>query len=205
MEPATEVSDNPPSYHGNISMTDSPDTLSVCSDAFSDDLEITVSSPGTFGDDNDDEGLANKAGLSKKLKKQWGGDISFEGMLMSAAAVAKKFTAERQKGMNKLKRSQSAGSPGSVTSTQGKEKDFGGENNADQHQENAGSLSRASSVADAGQHTEGVDIRETVQEEEDALLRRKISFEQSPCHSDDSESRQSGNEGGAVEEEASEK
>ena len=106
MEPATEASDNPPSYHGNISMTDSPDTLSMCSDAFTDELDISASSPGVrdVGDHHGDEDVA------KELKKQWSGDISFEGMLMSAAAAAKKFTAERQMGMNKLKRSQSVDS-----------------------------------------------------------------------------------------------
>lgn len=194
MEPATEASDNPPSYHGNLSMTDSPDTLSMCSDAFTDELDISASSSGVrdMGDHQNDESVP------KKLKKQWSGDISFESMLMSAAAAAKKFTAERQKRMNKLKRSQSAGSPRTGRSA---------DSTADQHQENLGSQSRTSSDTEVlvGQPAEGVDaVQEAILEEQSPVLEKK-TLEHSPCHSDDSESRQSGNEGGTVEEEASEK
>ena len=198
MEPAAVVSDHPPNYHGNLSMTDSPDTLSVCSDTFTDELEITISSPGIgeMGDNNDDDGLLSKG---RKLKKQWSGDISFEGMLMSAAAAAKKFTAERQMGIGKLIRSQSADNAGNVKSVQTKD---GIESFADQHHENV--QGRVNSDTDGGQYNEGIDIQETIQEEESPLLGKKI-LEQSPCHSDDSESRQSGNEGVAAEEEAAEK
>jgi len=198
MEPAAVVSDHPPNYHGNLSMTDSPDTLSVCSDTFTDELEITISSPGIgeMGDNNDDEGLLSKG---RKLKKQWSGDISFEGMLMSAAAAAKKFTAERQMGIGKLIRSQSADNAGTVKSVQTKD---GIESFADQHHENV--QGRVNSDTDGGQYTDGIDIQETIQEEESPLLGKKI-LEQSPCHSDDSESRQSGNEGVTAEEEAAEK
>ena len=192
MEPATEASDNPPSYHGNLSMTDSPDTLSMCSDAFTDELDISASSSGVrdTGDHQNDESLP------KKLKKQWSGDISFEGMLMSAAAAAKKFTAERQKGMKKLKRSQSADSPRTGRSD---------DSTADQHQEIIGSQSRSSFDVEAGQPAEVVDaVQEAILEEQSPVLGKK-TLEHSPCHSDDSESRQSGNEGGTVEEEASEK
>ena len=197
MEPATEASDNPPSYHGNISMTDSPDTLSMCSDAFTDELDISASSPGVrdVGDHHGDEDVA------KELKKQWSGDISFEGMLMSAAAAAKKFTAERQMGMNKLKRSQSVDSPRTGGTLPAKD---GAESTADQHQENVGSQSRTSSDGEVGQPAEGVDVQEAILAEQSPLLGKK-SLDQSPCHSDDSESRQSGNEGGTVQEEASEK
>lgn len=199
MEPATEVSDNPPNYHGNTSLADSPDTLSVCSDVFTDDLELNASGRNLeTGDDNDnlstthsDDGFVSKGGLHiKKVKKQWSADISFEGMLMSAAAAAKKFKTERQKGNNKLKRSQSVDSPGG-----------GAEITTDPHHEVGDSLSKVASGGDTGQHVEG---QETIQEEESPLLQKKV-LEQSPCHSDDSESRQSGNEGGAAEEEASDK
>ncbi|KAJ7369971.1 Hermansky-Pudlak syndrome 5 [Desmophyllum pertusum] len=199
MEPATEVSDNPPNYHGNTSLADSPDTLSVCSDVFTDDLELNASGRNLeTGDDNDnlstthsDDGFVSKGGLHiKKVKKQWSADISFEGMLMSAAAAAKKFKTERQKGNNKLKRSQSVDSPGG-----------GVEITTDPHHEVGDSLSKVTAGGDTGQHVEG---QETIQEEESPLLQKKV-LEQSPCHSDDSESRQSGNEGGVAEEEASDK
>ena len=203
MEPATEVSDNPPSYHGNTSLTDSPDTLSVCSDAFTDDLELNTSSPGgrmpeMEGDDSlttihsDNDG---KGGFQMKLKKQWSADISFEGMLMSAAAAAKKFKAESQKGINLLKKSQSAESPGRKLSSPGADSTTDGRQVAGDYQ------SKAAADADSGQQDT---IQEAIQEEESALLQKK-TLEQSPYHSDDSESRQSGNEGGAIEEEALDK
>ena len=47
-------------------------------------------------------------------------------------------------------------------------------------------------------------LQEVVREEESPRLQKK-SLDQSPCHSDDSESRQSGNEGAVVEEEVFEK
>ena len=201
MEPATEGSDNPPSCHGNVSLTDSPDTLSICSDALTDDLEINVSPSGVrdAGDDHDGEGLMGRGGLTRSLKKQWSGDISLEGMLISAAAAAKKFTAERQKGISSLMRSQSADSPRTGQINQAED---GVEAIADQHQ-NVVSQGGTSSDAVAAQY-ERFDIQGTVQEEQSPLLRKK-SVEHSPCHSDESESRQSGNEGGAVEEEALEK
>ena len=197
MEPATEASDVPPSNHGNTNVTDSPDTLSLCSDAFTDDLEVNAPSGGRtseMGDDNGkaaaihlDEGFVSKSGLYRKVKKQWSADITFEGILMSAAAAAKKFTAERQKGLNKLKRSQSAGSPG------------GG-----RQPSSPGADSRQDPCHEVGAETDGLDVHETIQEEESPLLQKK-THDQSPCHSDDSESRQSGNEGGVAEEEASDK
>lgn len=196
MESAAEGSDNPPSFHGSVSLTDSPDTLSICSDALTDDLEINLSPSGVRdeGDDHDDEG-----GLTRRLKKQWSGDISLEGMLISAAAAAKKFKAERQKGINSLMRSQSADSP----TGQINQAEDGVEAIADQHQENVVSQGGTSSDAVTTQY-ERFDIQGTIPGEQSPLLRKK-SVEQSPCHSDDSESRHSGNEGGAVEEEALEK
>lgn len=201
MEPATEGSDNPPSFHGSVSLTDSPDTLSICSDALTDDLEIHLSPSGVrdAGDDHDDEGVMGRGGLTRRLKKQWSGDISLEGMLISAAAAAKKFKAERQKGINSLMRSQSADSP----TGQINQAEDGVEAIADQHQENVVSQGGTSSDAVTTQY-ERFDIQGTIPGEQSPLLRKK-SVEQSPCHSDDSESRHSGNEGGAVEEEALEK
>lgn len=204
MEPATEVSDNPPSYHGNTSLTDSPDTLSVCSDAFTDDLELNTPSPGgrmpEIGEDNDslttnhsDNG--GKGGFHMKLKKQWSADISFEGMLMSAAAAAKKFKAESQKGITLLKRSQSAENPGKTLSSPG------ADSTTDPRQVVGDYQSKAASDTDGSQQDT---TQEAIQEEESAMLQKK-TLEQSPYHSDDSESRQSGNEGGAVEEEALDK
>ena len=193
MEPPTEMSDNPPNYIGSIGMSDSPDTLSVCSDAFTDDLDITASSPDTREVDDNDQG-----GLQKKFKKQWSSDISFEGMLMTAAAAAKKFKAERQKEINKLKRSQSA------DNTQLKDRDLGAESTLDQHFEIGGPQRKLSSDADVVQLGERVDVQGTILEKQSPLLSKKI-HEQSPCHSDDSESRQSGNEAGALEEETLEK
>lgn len=207
MEPATEASDKPPSYHGNTSLTDSPDTLSICSDAFTDDLESNTPSPGgrtlETGEDHDNLATINsddgdKGGLHKKLKKQWSADISFEGMLMSAAAAAKKFKAERQKGINILKRTQSADSPGRQLNSPG------ADSPTDPHHKVGDSQGKVATDTDTDQQMEQLDIQETIQEEESPLLQKKI-LEQSPCHSDDSESRQSGNEGGAVEEEASDK
>lgn len=197
MEPATQASDDPPSNHVNSSLTDSPDTLSLCSDAFTDDLELNPPS----GDDHvkmaaihSDEGSLSKSGLHMKVKKQWSADITLEGILMSAAAAAKKFTAERQKGLNKLKRSQSVDSPGGDRPLSSP----GAESSPDPHCEIA-------SDADTDAYAEGLDIQETIQEEETPLLQKK-AHEQSPCHSDDSESRQSGNEErGVVEDEASDK
>lgn len=197
MEPATEETVNLQSYHGNTSLTDSPDTLSVCSDAFNDDMELNVSSPGETTPKNgqEDDSLPHR-----KLKKQWSADISFEGMLISAAAAAKKFSVERQKGFGKLRRSHSADSPGGGRQANSP----GAHSTTDPQYDAVDSLGKGVSDVDAGQQTEGQDIRETIPEEESPLLQKK-SGEQSPCHSDDSESRQSGNEGGAVEEEASEK
>jgi len=206
MEPAIEASDDPPSNHGNTSLTDSPDTLSLCSDAFTDDLEFNVPSgsrTSETGEDHDkmaaihaDEGSVNNSGLHSKAKRQWSADISFEGILMSAAAAAKKFTAERQKGLSKLKRSQSAESPGSERMLSSPGEDC---SPVSHHEE-----SKNTSDANTGAHAEGLDTHETIQEEERPLLQKK-THEQSPCHSDDSESRQSGNEGGVAEEEASDK
>lgn len=206
MEPATEASDYPPSYHSNTSLTDSPDTLSVCSDAFTDDLELNVPSPGgrTLETEEDNDNLSTtqsdnggEGGLHRTLKKQWSTDISFEGMLMSAAAAAKKFKAERQKGINKLKRTQSADSPGRQLNSPG------ADSAADPHHK-VGDSQNKFADSGTGQQTERLDIQETIQEEESPLLQKKI-LEQSPCHSDDSESRQSGNEGGAAEEETLDK
>jgi len=206
MEPATEASDDPPSNHGNTSLTDSPDTLSLCSDAFTEDLELSIPTGSRTletGEDHDkmtaiftDEGSLNKIGLHRKVKKQWSAEITFEGMLISAAAAAKKFTAERQKGLGKLKRSQLADSPGSGRTLSSP----GADCSPDSHHEE----SKITSDADAGACTEGLDIHETIQEEQTPLL-QKNTHEHSPCHSDDSESRQSGNEGGIAEEEASDK
>lgn len=204
MEPATEASDDPPSNHGNTSLTDSPDTLSLCSDAFTDDLELNVPSPGgrtsEMGEDHgnlagihSDDGSVGNGDLHRKVKKQWSVDISFEVMLMSAAAAAKKFTAERQKGLNKLKRSQSAYSPGGGRQLSSP----GADSSPDPRHEVGDFLSKVTSDADTGPYAEGLDIHETIQEEESPLLQKKI-LEQSPCHSDDSE-------GGVVEEEASDK
>lgn len=199
MEPATEASDDPPSNHGNTSLTDSPDTLSLCSDAFTDDLELNVPSGGRIsetGEDHvkmaaihSDEGSVNKSDLHRKVKKQWSADITLEGILMSAAAAARKFTAERQKGLNKLKRSQSADSSGGGRPLSSP----GADNSPDPHFE-------ITSNADTGAYAEGLDIHETIQEEETPLLQKK-AHEQSPCHSDDS-----GNEErGVVEDESSDK
>ena len=210
MEPATEASDDPPGNHGNTSLTDSPDTLSLCSDAFTDDLELNMPSGGRTsetGEDRDkmatihsDEGIVGKSGLDRKVKKQWSADITLEGILMSAAAAAKKFTAERQKGLNKLKGSQSADSPGGGRPLSSP----GADSRPDPRREVGGPQSMVASDADTGAYAEGLDIHETIQEEESPLLQKK-AHEQSPCHSDDSESRQSGNEGGVAEEEASDK
>lgn len=201
MEPATEASDDPPSNHGNTSLTDSPDSLSLCSDAFTDDLEINAPSGGRtseMGDDNGkaaaihtDEGFVSKIGLHRKVKKQWSSDITFEGILISAAAAAKKFTAERQKGLNQLMRSQSGDSPGGGR----QQKSPRADSRQDPHHEVG---------AETAAYGEELDVHKTIQEEESPLLQKK-THEQSPCHSDDSESRQSGNEGGVVEEEASDK
>ena len=204
MEPATEASAHPPSSHGNTSLTDSPDTLSLCSDAFTDDLELNAPSGGRMSETGEnevkmaaihsDEGSVSKNGLPRKEKKQWSADITLEGILMSAAAAAKKFTAERQKGLNKLKRSQSADSPGGGRLLSSP----GADSSPDSHCEIA-------SDADTGAYAEGLDIQVTIREEETPLLQKK-AHEQSPCHSDDSESRQSGNEErGVVEDEASDK
>lgn len=204
MEPATEASDDPPTNHGNTSLTDSPDTLSLCSDAFTDDLELNAPSDGRISETGEDhvkmatihldEGSVSKSGLHRKAKKQWSADITLEGILMSAAAAAKKFTAERQKGLNKLKRSQSADSPGGGRLSSSP----GADSSPDPHCE---IVSDADTVA----YAEGLDIQDTIQEEETPLLQKK-AHEQSPCHSDDSESRQSGNEErGVVEDEASDK
>ena len=202
MEPATEASDNPPSNLGDTSLTDSPDTLSLCSDAFTDDLELNSLSGGRIsetGEDHvkmaaihSDEGSVSKSGLHRKVKKQWSADITLEGILMSAAAAAKKFTAERQKGL-KLKRSQSADSPGGGRPLSSP----GADRSPDPHYEIASDAT--------GAYAEGLDIHKTIQEEETPLLQKK-AHEQSPCHSDDSESRQSGTEErGVVEDEASDK
>lgn len=204
MEPATEVSDVPPSNHGNTSLTDSPDTLSLCSDALTDDLELNMPSPGgrtsETGEDHgnmaaihSDDGFVGNGGLHRKAKKQWSVDISLEGMLMSAAAAAKKFTAERQKGLNKLKRSQSADSSGGERQLISP----GADRNPDPRHEAGDPQSKVGSDADSGVYAEGLDIHETIQEEESPLLQKKI-LDQSPCHSEDSE-------GGVVEEEASAK
>ena len=204
MEPPTEASDDPPSNHGNTSLTDSPDTLSLCSDAFTDDLELNAPSGGRIsetGEDHvriaaihSDEGSVSKSDLHRKVKKQWSADITLEGILMSAAAAAKKFTAERQKGLNKLKRSQSADSPGVGRPLSSP----GADNSPDPQCE-------ITSDTDTGAYAGGLDIHETIHEEESPLLQKK-AHEQSPCHSDDSESRQSGNEErGVVEDESSDK
>ena len=196
MEPPTEVSDNPPTYLGNLGLIDSPDTLSTCSDAVSDDIDV-LSAGSRELDERSDDGVMAKAGLHNKLKKKWSADLSLEGMLISAAAAAaKRFTAERQLGINKLKRTQSPD-----TSATG---DLVAERSIERNQEAGSPQRKLSFESEASQVNEGMNGKETVAEEESPRLQKKMP-EQSPCHSDDSESRQSGNEGGVVEEESSEK
>ena len=185
MEPATDENVNLPDFHGNTSLTDSPDTLSVCSDALTDDLEpngrmAEIGQEDDYSPKNkcDDDGSEVKGALHRKLMKQWSGNISLEGMLISAAAAAKKFTSERQKGNLKLS-----------SESQSDAVEF---------------KSETASDPSAGQPNELPDIQEVVREEESPRLQKK-SLDQSPCHSDDSESRQSGNEGAVVEEEVFEK
>ena len=194
LEPALEENCYPPSFYGNIGGANSPDTLSVCSEAFTDDLEGTASTSGTrVGEEEEGEedvheghkGISGEYGLSNVIKKR---NISFEGILISAAAAAKKFAIERQKGVLNTKTSVSPVSPRNERKVTG-----GVDGTTEKHD-------GASSVSDTGQQTKGVDI----QVEESPILSKK-SLEQSPCHSDDSESRLSGNEAGAYEEEACDK
>ncbi|XP_068762741.1 BLOC-2 complex member HPS5-like isoform X1 [Montipora capricornis] len=201
MEPETEESSYPPSFHGDLSMTSSPDTLSVCSDALTDDLEGTGSASGKQigdGDRDDESNMSERSSLSRGTKKK---DLSLEGMLMTAAAAAKKFTTERQKGNNNVRRSVSADSPQNGRNVT--EKD-GMASPSEQHQGVMSYGVGSGFVDNVGQQTEGVDIQERNQEAKSPLLGKK-ALERSPCHSDDSESRLSGNEAGVAEEEASEK
>ena len=201
MEPETEESSYPPSFHGDLSMTSSPDTLSVCSDALTDDLEGTGSASGKqIGDgDRDGEGvMSERSFLSRETKKK---DLSLEGMLMTAAAAAKKFTAERQKGTNNVRRSVSADSPQNGRNVT--EKD-GMASTSEQHQGVMSYGVGSGFVDNVGQQTERVDVQERNQEAKSPFLGKK-SLERSPCHSDDSDSRMSGNEAGVAEEEACEK
>ena len=131
------------------------------------------------------KGNSGEYGLSNVVKKR---NISFEGILISAAAAAKKFAIERQKGVFNTKTSLSPVSPRNERNVTG-----GDVGTIEKHD-------GASSVSDTGHQTKGVDI----QEEESPILSKK-SREQSPCHSDDSESRMSGNEAGSYEEEACDK
>lgn len=170
-------------------MANSPDTLSACSEAFTDDLEGTASTSGTrIGEEEEEgggecvheghKGISGEYGLSNVIKKR---NISLEGILISAAAAAKKFAIERQKGVFNTKTSASPVSPRN-------------EKNVTEKRDGA------SSVSDTGQQTKEV----AIQEEESPILSKK-SLEQSPYHSDDSESRMSGNEAGSYEEEAGDK
>ena len=131
------------------------------------------------------KGNSGEYGLSNVIKKR---NVSFEGILISAAAAAKKFAIERQKGVFNTKTSLSPVSPRNEGNVTG-----GAVGTTEKHD-------GASSVSDTGHQTKGVDI----QEEESPILSKK-SREQSPCHSDDSESRMSGNEAGSYEEEAGDK
>lgn len=207
MEPATDENVNLPDFHGNTSLTASPDTLSVCSDALTDDLEPNgrMAEIGQEDDNSpnnkcDDDGSEVKGALHRKLMKQWSGNISLEGMLISAAAAAKKFTSERQKENLKLRRFHSADSAGGE-----RREDSPGANSSSESQSDAVEFkSETASDPGAGQANKLPDIQEVVREEESPRLQKK-SLEQSPCHSDDSESRQSGNEEAVVEEEVFEK
>ena len=203
MEPPIEVSDNPPTYLGNLGLIDSPDTLSTCSDAVSDDIDV-LSAGSRELEERSDDGVMAKAGLHNKLKKQWSADVSLEGMLISAAAAAKRFTAERQLGINKLKRTQSTDTSATGKVAHVKDRDLVAERSMERNQEAGSPQRKLSSESEASQVAEGVNGKETVAEEESPRLQKKIP-EQSPCHSDDSETRQSGNEGGVVEEESFEK
>ena len=203
MEPPTEMSDNPPSYLGNLGVIDSPDTLSTCSDAVSDDIDV-LSAGSRELDERSDDGVMAKAGLHNKLKKQWSADLSLEGMLMSAAAAAKKFTAERQLGINRPKRTQSTDTSATRKVVHVKDRDLVAERSIERNQEAGSPQRKLSSESEASQVAEGMNCKETVAEEESPRLQKKMP-EQSPCHSDDSESRQSGNEGAVVEEESLEK
>ena len=203
MEPPTEMSDNPPSYLGNLGVIDSPDTLSTCSDAVSDDIDV-ISAGSRELDERSDDGTMALAGFHNKLKKQWSADLSLEGMLISAAAAAKRFTAERQLGIKKLKRTQSTDTSPTGKVAHVKDRDLVAERSIERNQEAGSPQRKLSSEYEASQVAEGMKGKETVAEEESPRLQKKVP-EQSPCHSDDSESRQSGNEGAVVEEESSEK
>ena len=191
MEPATLISDEPPSYHDNTSMISTPDTLSTFSDGHTNDEEVlaTVSDPGVGVEGRNskspnltyDDSHAIKTGFHQKLGKQWSAEVSLEGMLMSAAAAARKFTKERQKETINIERKQS------VDSHEGR------------------SLEQVA-VDSEGNVTPDLNSelnkawRKRIKREGNTLIQKKEA-EISPEHSDESESRQSGNEGVGLEEE----
>lgn len=79
MEFVIEVSDDLLSNYGNISLIDSFDIFSLCSDVFTDDLELNALFDGRISEIGEDyvkmviiyldEGFVSKSGLYRKAKK----------------------------------------------------------------------------------------------------------------------------------------
>lgn len=98
-------------FYGNISLIDSFDILSVCSDVLIDDLEfngrmveIGEEDDNLLNNKCDDDGLEVKGVLYRKFMKQWSENILLEGMFILVVVVVKKFILECQKGNFKLRR-----------------------------------------------------------------------------------------------------